>query len=75
MFSVNYYELVLSTYHDTPQCSVRFTNASGAIEQSALYRPAEMTNILHLWRMGELLGSFAIGTQLAPGATFILCEV
>ena len=49
-----------------------FFRASGVIEESGLYSPEELRTIEALWKKGELLGNFAIGTQLAADADFNL---
>ena len=72
MLTIKHFDIVLSVYHDSPVCRIRFDKA-GTIEESALYSPSELTNILELWRMDALQGSFAIGTRLAPDAGFTLC--
>jgi len=75
MKTINYYEIVCRTYHQTPVMRLRYHDTDkNDIEESQFYTPVEITNILTIWRMGELLGSFGIGTKLASDATFILCE-
>lgn len=61
---VREYTLKFSTYHGQAVCRIQ-TNS----EESALYTPSEVQNILNLWRMGELKGSFGVGTILHLGAT------
>lgn len=74
MKTVNYFEVVLSTYHDSVVARIRFT-ADGAIHESALYSIPEINNIITLWSMGELLGGFAIGYNLASDYSFQMVEI
>lgn len=64
MKMVCYFEVVLSTYHDSVVARIRFT-ADGAVHESALYSIPEINNIITLWRTGELCESFAMGYNLA----------
>lgn len=74
MKSVYYFEVILSTYHDSVVARIRFT-ADGAIHESALYSIPEINNIITLWRMGELCGSFAMGYDLASDYSFQMVEI
>lgn len=74
MKTVHYFEIVLSTYHDSVVARIRFT-ADGAIHDSVLYSIPEINNIITLWRMGELLGGFAIGYNLASDYSFQMVEI
>ena len=74
MKTVNYFEVVLSTYHDTVVARIRFT-ADGAVHESALYSIPEINNIITLWCMGELCGSFAIGYNLASDYSFQMVTI
>lgn len=75
MKTIHYYEIVMSVYHGTPVGRIRFFNPNiEDIDESGLNTPNELSNILCLWKQGELLGSFGMDTILAPDATFIICE-
>ncbi len=74
MKTVNYFEVVLSAYHDDVVARIRFT-ADGAVHESALYSIPEINNIITLWRMGELLGSFAMGYNLASNYSFQMVTI
>lgn len=75
MKTIQYYEIVMSVYHGTPVGRIRFYNpVTDEIEESGLYTPAELSNIIMLWKQGKLLGSFGVGTILASDAEYILCE-
>lgn len=71
MKTIDYYEIELSTYHDEIVGSIQF-ELDGVVERSQLYNLAEINNILALWRMGELKGSFGVGTVLAEDAKALL---
>ena len=74
MKTVNYFEVVLSTYHDSVLARIRFT-ANGAVHESALYSIPEINSIITLWRMGELCGSFAMGYNLASNYSFQMVTI
>lgn len=74
METITYYEIECSVYHGQPVMRLRCVINGSQLEESGLYSPAEITNILYLWRDGALCGSFAIGTKLADNATFIMYE-
>ncbi len=73
MKEVKYFEIVCKVYHGTPVQRLRY-EIDGELVESSLYTPKEITNLLCLWKLGELVGSFGIGTKLAENAGFILCE-
>lgn len=73
MTTIKYFEIACKVYHGTPVQRLRYEH-NGEIIESSLYTPKEITNILTLWKMGELMGSFGIDTVLAEDAGFILCE-
>lgn len=73
MKTVNYYEIVIKTYHNDIVARIRFT-ADNEVHETALYSLPEINNILTLWRMAELQGSFAIGYKLADNANFQFVE-
>lgn len=71
LFSVNYYELIFNKYHNEIIVKIRFLNPNNdTIELSNNYSLGELCNIIHLWKTGELLGSFGVGTKLADNAAF-----
>jgi hypothetical protein len=41
-------------------------------QESNLYSMVELCNIIELWKMGALCGSFAIGTILSDKASFTI---
>lgn len=69
MTEIDYFEIEVSKYHDDIVARIQFVN-NGEVEQSSLYSINELNNIITLWAMGELLGSFAIGTKLAKQFKF-----
>lgn len=70
MQTVKAYTLALSTYHGEIVGRLRFENAKGETEESALYSLSELSNMLALWKTGAMLGSFAINSTLSPSAVF-----
>lgn len=68
---VNYIEIVISTYHGDINARIRYT-INNQLHESALYSLREINNIIVLWRMGELSGSFAIGHTLVKDFQFQL---
>lgn len=66
---VTYYEIVISTYHGRPMGRLRFEG-----EETSWFWMSELNEILEHWRQDRLLGTFAIGTRLAPDARFKLVE-
>lgn len=66
--NVNHYTVELQTYHDSIVGRLCFTRDDGTTEESALYSVSELNNMVDLWRMDQLLGSFAIGARLSDGA-------
>lgn len=69
---VSEYTIELQTYHGEIVGRVCFTRPDGTSEESALYSVSELNNIIGCWRIGTLLGSFAIGATLAHDAKCIL---
>jgi len=69
---IRYYEIVTKVYHGEPVCRLRFER-NGSIEETQLYTPSEINNIISLWQQGALMGSFGIGSILEKGAGFTLC--
>lgn len=74
MKTINYFEVVLSTYHDSVVARIQFT-ADGVVHESALYSIPEINNIVTLWRMGEMRGSFAVGYNLASNYSFQMVTI
>jgi hypothetical protein len=70
---IDYYEIVLGIHHKDIVGRVRYAVDSVAYE-SNLYSIPELNNLLTLWRMGELCGSFGIGHKLAKDAAFQIME-
>ena len=66
---VNYLEIVIKVYHDEPVARLRYT-LNNEVHESALYSLQEINNVLVLWRMNELQGSFAFGHTLAKDFQF-----
>lgn len=71
--SIEYYEIVCSTYHSKAFLRLRFEH-NGEMQESALYSPGQCQEIISLWKSGGLCGSFGIGTKLSETARFQLCE-
>lgn len=71
MLKINKCFVQLSNYHDSivGRVVVYIDNKK---EESNLYSLSELNNIITLWKMGELMGSFAIGTILADNASIEL---
>jgi hypothetical protein len=75
MPEVTNYEVVITTYHSIIVARIRYApDGSDEVFESVLYSIAEINNILTLWRMDRLFGSFGIGHKLAANATFQLME-
>ena len=74
MQTVKTYTLALSTYNGEIVGRLRFQNAQGETEESALYSLGELSNMLALWKMGAMLGSFAINSILSPSADFQMVQ-
>lgn len=75
MHKVNKIFIQLSTYHDSIVSRIVFINPStNKTEESGLYSISEMNNIITCWKLGELLGSFAIGCILVDNAQIELIE-
>lgn len=73
MKTITYYEIEFSTYQDEIVGSIQYEH-SGEVVRSQRYSLAEINNILELWRIGELKGSFGIGTVLAKDAKAVLFQ-
>lgn len=73
MQEIDYFEIVVSRYHDEIVARIQFANGD-KLEQSALYSLAEINNILMLWKMGELMGSFAMNCKLSEKFRFQIFE-
>jgi hypothetical protein len=65
---VNEYKIKLSQYNSNIVGRLSFLDEQGREEESALYSLDELTNIIQLWKVGHIVGSFAIGTDLAVDA-------
>ena len=70
---IEYYEIVIKQYHNDIVARIRYS-LGDYVHESALYSVPEINNILALWRMGELCGSFGIGDTLSPNATFQMVQ-
>lgn len=70
---IKHIELVCKVYHDEPVMRLRYLDDE-KFEESSLYSVGEINNILHLRKLGDLLGSFGIGTKLAENFTFQLTK-
>lgn len=70
---VHNYDIIMSSDHGEPALRLRFSRG-GKQEDSALYSAEEINNVIMLWKMGGLLGSFAIGTKLAENAAFRMVD-
>lgn len=66
---VNYLEIVIKVYHGEPWACLRYT-LNNEVHESALYSLQEINNIIALWRMGKLQGSFTTGHELAKDFQF-----
>lgn len=65
----------LSTYHDSIVGRIVYTNPDNdRLEESSLYSLSEINNIITLWKMNKLCGSFAIGHSLADNASIELMQ-
>ena len=67
MRTISEYHITLSTYHDEFVARLSFED-----QESSLYSLSEVGNIIELWKMGALCGSFAIGTILSDRASFAM---
>ena len=68
---INYFEIVLNSYHGEIVGRIRYT-ADSEVCESGLYSLMELNSIIILWKNNNLLGSFAMGHQLSPDFTFQL---
>lgn len=66
---IRHVEIELQIYHGEIVGRLRTET-----EESALYSLGEITNMIRLWKMGELLGSFGFDSELAEDATFGLIQ-
>lgn len=69
---IQYYEIVIKQYHNEPIARLRYHYGNEIIE-SNLYSIPEINNILALWRMGKLQGSFGV-QPLAENALFQIVQ-
>ena len=67
MRTVSEYQITLSLYHDEFVARLSFED-----QESNLYSLVELCNIIELWKMGALCGSFATGTVLSDKASFTM---
>lgn len=72
MKTVNYFEIVVISYHGEPVGKLRFTD-DDLIKESPLYCLKEVNNMITCWRMGSLW-AFGHDTILADDAIFQLVE-
>ena len=68
---VHHVDFVCKVYHDEPAMRLRFFDEE-EFQESSLYSVGEINNILAVWQMGGLKGSFATGTKLADNFSFQL---
>lgn len=66
---IRHVEIELQIYHGEIVGRLRTET-----EESSLYSLGELINIIRLWKMGELLGSFGMDSQLAEDASFGLIQ-
>ena len=71
---ISYYEIELSTYHNEIVARIQFPSRTQGIQQSCLMPLRDIGEVLQLWRSGDLLGSFGIGTILDADARFIMFQ-
>ena len=69
---VKYYEIVIKQYHKDIVARIRYA-FNGELIESQLYSIAEINNILLLWHMNGLKGSFGLH-PLSPNAQFQIVE-
>lgn len=69
---IQYYEIVIKQYHNEPVARLRYYFQNEIIE-STLQSIPEVNNVLALWRMGKLIGSFGIH-PLAENALFQIVQ-
>ena len=59
MKTVSYYEIVCVSYYGEPMLRLRY-EVDGTGDESSLYTPEELNEILHHWREGTCLGLSAL---------------
>ena len=72
MNEVNYYEIVIKKHHDDVVGFIRYAIDDEMFE-SQMHSIPELSNVLTLWRMGKLLGTFGVH-PVAKDAAFQLME-
>lgn len=72
MNEVNYYEIVIKKNHDDIAGFIRYA-IDGETFESQMHSIPELSNVLTLWRMGKLLGTFGVH-PVAKDAAFQLME-
>lgn len=70
MHIINYVTFTTKIYHDEVCAKLGYTDQNGDYHESNLSSMVEIGNIIALWKMNKLLGSFGVGTQLADNAIF-----
>ena len=73
MIILKHYEIILKRYHNETVARVAYT-CNGEFHESQLYSISEINNIIRLWQMGELSGSFGINTILTKDASFQIID-
>lgn len=73
MKEIDYLEIIVSRFHDEIVARIQFANGD-KLEQSPLCSLAEINNILTLWKMGELIASFAMNCKLSEKFRFQIFE-
>lgn len=73
MATVNYFEVVLKTYHDDIVARIRYL-IDGELIESGLYSVGEINNIIEFWKQDALCGSFALGHKLSKRFTYQLVQ-
>ncbi|MBS4041669.1 MAG: hypothetical protein KGZ81_13860 [Flavobacteriales bacterium] len=71
MHIVKKLEIELSTYHGEIVGRVWYVKNDQSVDCSNLYSLPELNNIVSLFKMGELMGSFGIGHKLANDADIV----
>lgn len=69
------YKIELMQYHSTIVGRVSYRAPNGELVESTLYSLSEIPNIIRLWKMGGLCGSFAINHKLAENAEFEIIQI
>lgn len=74
MQKVNHYWIECQNYHNEIVARIQYRDFANQLQESALYSLGEIGNIVALWKAGELLGSFGIGSTLSESAVFTLTQ-